>query len=159
MLGWTQESIKQWVGWMQWLDRWGYITVCVSFLFLGMLVFVYSWVEFFQTFTGKFLLASITLINDLLLVIILLELFRTVLGFLQSDRIRLEPFLHVGIIASVRRILTGGAELSHLPDIAEETFRRYLMDLSLHVAVILVLMFSLYLIRKAETPTAPCPSS
>jgi hypothetical protein len=49
--------------------------------------------------------------------------------------------------------------LSHLPDIAEETFRRYLMDLSLHVAVILVLMFSLYLIRKAETPTAPCPSS
>ena len=37
----------------------------------------------------------------------------------------------VGIIASVRRILTAGAELSHLHDIPEETFRHYLMDLGL----------------------------
>ena len=100
--------------------------------------------------------AAITLINDLLLVIILLELFRTVLGFLQSDRIRLEPFLHVGVIASVRRILTAGAELSHLQDISPETFRNYMMDLGLHVVVILVLMIALYLIRKTE---APVPSS
>jgi len=42
-----------------------------------------------------FLPATIALLNDLLFVIILLELFRTVLGFLQYDRIRLEPFLHV----------------------------------------------------------------
>ena len=153
MLGWTPESIKQWVRWMQWLDRWGYITACLSFLFIGMLVFVYSWVEFIKTAGTSFLPASITLINDLLLVVILLELFRTVLGFLQSDRIRLEPFLHVGIIASVRRILTAGAELSHLSDIAEETFRHYLMDIGLHVVVVLVLMIALYLIKKDEPPT------
>ncbi|MCA9420839.1 MAG: phosphate-starvation-inducible PsiE family protein, partial [Nitrospira sp.] len=106
MLGWTPESIKQWVGWMQFLDRWGYITACLSFLLVGMLVFVYSWVAYVQTVQTDFLPATITLLNDLLFVIILLELFRTVLGFLQSDRIRLQPFLHVGIIASVRRILT-----------------------------------------------------
>ena len=150
MLGWTPESIKQWVRWMQWLDRWGYITACLSFLFIGMLVFVYSWVEFIKTAGSGFLLASITLINDLLLVVILLELFRTVLGFLQSDRIRLEPFLHVGIIASVRRILTAGAELSHITDISEETFRHYLMDIGLHVVVVLVLIIAVYLIRKNE---------
>ncbi len=151
MLGWTPESMKQWVRWMQWLDRWGYITACLSFLFLGMLVFTFAWVEFVQDVYAGFWPATISLINDLLLVIILLELFRTVLGFLQSDRIRLEPFLHVGIIASVRRILTAGAELSHLHDIPEETFRHYLMDLGLHVVIILVLMVALFLIRKCET--------
>ena len=156
MLGWTPESIKQWVRWMQYLDRWGYITACLSFLVLGMLLFIYGWVEFFNHASAGFLPAAITLINDLLLVIILLELFRTVLGFLQSDRIRLEPFLHVGVIASVRRILTAGAELSHLQDISPETFRNYMMDLGLHVVVILVLMIALYLIRKTETPV---PSS
>lgn len=156
MLGWTPESIKQWVRWMQYLDRWGYITACLSFLVLGMLLFVYGWVDFIQHAPHGFLPASITLINDLLLVIILLELFRTVLGFLQSDRIRLEPFLHVGIIASVRRILTAGAELSHLHDIPAETFRHYLMDMGLHVVVILVLIAALYIIRKTE---APLPST
>ncbi len=113
MLGWTPESIKQWVRWMQFLDRWGYITACLSFLVVGMLVFGYSWFSFVQTVEQNFLSATITLLNDLLFVIILLELFRTVLGFLQHDRIRLEPFLHVGVIASVRRILTAGAEFSH----------------------------------------------
>lgn len=159
MLGWTPESIKQWVRWMQYLDRWGYITACLSFLVLGMLLFFYGWVEFFNHARAGFLPAAITLINDLLLVIILLELFRTVLGFLQSDRIRLEPFLHVGIIASVRRILTAGAEMSHLHDIPPETFRNYMMDLGLHVIVILVLMIALYLIRKTETPVPSTLSS
>ena len=151
MLGWTPESVKEWVRWMQWLDRWGYITACLSFLFLGMLVFVFAWVEFAQHAHSRFWPAAISLINDLLLVIILLELFRTVLGFLQSDRIRLEPFLHVGIIASVRKILTAGAELSHLGDISPEKFQLYSMDLGLHVVIILVLMIALYLIRKSES--------
>ena len=155
MLGWTPESIKQWVRWMQFLDRWGYITACLSFLVVGMLVFGYSWVAYVQSVQTEFLPATITLLNDLLFVIILLELFRTVLGFLQNDRIRLEPFLHVGIIASVRRILTAGAEFSHQESVPEDMFRHYLMDMSLHVIVILVLMIALYLHRKSELPVEP----
>jgi uncharacterized membrane protein (DUF373 family) len=155
MLGWTPESVKQWVGWMQFLDRWGYITACLSFLLVGMLVFGYSWVAYFQSVQDAFLPATITLLNDLLFVIILLELFRTVLGFLQSDRIRLEPFLHVGIIASVRRILTAGAEFSHQDTVPEAVFYQYLFDMSLHVFVILVLMIALYLHRKSDHPLEP----
>lgn len=157
MLGWTPESIKQWVRWMQWLDRWGYITACLSFLFVGMLVFGYSWFAYTQSVQQAFLPATITLLNDLLLVIILLELFRTVLGFLQSDRIRLEPFLHVGVIASVRRILTAGAEFSHQASVPDEVFRHYLMDMGLHVLVIFVLMLALFLFKKADPESDPRP--
>jgi uncharacterized membrane protein (DUF373 family) len=155
MWGWTPESIKQWVRWMQFLDRWGYITACLSFLLVGMLVFGYSWVAYAQSVQDAFLPATITLLNDLLFVIILLELFRTVLGFLQSDRIRLEPFLHVGIIASVRRILTAGAEFSHQEIVPTEIFHQYLLDMSLHVIVILVLMIALFLHRKYDSPVEP----
>ncbi len=155
MLGWSQDSIKQWVKWMQFLDRWGYITACLSFLFVGMLVFGYSWIAYAESVQQEFLPATITLLNDLLLVIILLELFRTVLGFLHSERIRLEPFLHVGIIASVRRILTAGAEFSHQDNVPEDVFRHYLMDMSLHVIVILVLMIALYLLKKTEPSPEP----
>ena len=64
MLGWTPESIKQWVRWMQFLDRWGYITACLSFLLVGMLVFGYSWFAFLQSVEQAFLPATITLLND-----------------------------------------------------------------------------------------------
>src|SRR5581483_5843517 len=46
------------------------------------------------------------LIHDLLLVIILLELFRTIINFLKTKIITREPFLYICIIASTRRILT-----------------------------------------------------
>ena len=105
----SDERMRIWVAWMRWLDRWGYVTVGFSFLFLGMLIFVYSWGTFALAARAAFLPAALTLVNDLLLVIILLELFRTIVRFLQTDIITLEPFLNIGIIASIRRILTAGA--------------------------------------------------
>lgn len=143
-------QIKAWVARMKWLDQWGYITAGFSFLFLGMLVFAYSWFAFVKEAQHAFLPASLILVNDLLLVIILLELFRTIIRFLQTDVITLEPFLNIGIIASVRRILTAGAELAHLSDISQEYFDRYLMDIGLNVLVVLVLTIAAYLVRKGQ---------
>jgi len=153
LFAWTQESLSKWIRGMKWLDRWGYITACLSFLILGMLVFAHSWVVFAQTARDGFLPATITFVNDLLLVIILLELFRTVVGFLQDERIRLEPFLHVGIIASVRRILTLGAEKTHIGAVSGEMFDQYLMDIGLHITVILILIVSVYMIHKIHPAT------
>lgn len=151
----SDEKLKWWVSWMKWLDWWGYITAGFSFLFLGMLVFAYSWRTFALTAPGAFLPAALTLVNDLLLVIILLELFRTIIRFLQTDVITLEPFLNIGIIASIRRILTAGAELAHLTEVTAELFDRYLMDIALNVAVVLVLIISVYLIRRSAQDARP----
>lgn len=145
------QNLKQWVSWMRWLDRWGYITAGLSFLFLGMMVFLYGWIVFGMKAQTAFLPAALTLINDLLLVIILLELFRTVIRFLQTDIITLEPFLNIGIIASIRRILTAGAEQAHLTVVTDEWFTRYLMDIGLNVAVVLVLIIAVYLVRKSPS--------
>jgi uncharacterized membrane protein (DUF373 family) len=97
-------------------------------------------------------------LNDLLLVIILLELFRTVIRFLQTEILDLEPYLAVGIIACTRRILTASAELSHLPAMSETQFFQYLMDVGLNVTVIMVLVVGVFLVRTrpAQSPaTSP----
>ena len=135
---------------MKCLDQWGYITAGFSFLVLGMLVFIYSWVSFGKPAPSTFLPAALTLVNDLLLAIILLELFRTVIRFLQTDVITLEPFLNIGIIASIRRLLTAGAELAHLTEVPETVFYRYLLDIGVNVAVVLVLTGASYLVHKSR---------
>lgn len=154
------EMMKEWLSRMEWLDRWGYITAGLSLLFLGMLIFAQSWVTFALTATKTGLLpAGLRLLNDLLLVIILLELFRTVVRFLQTEVLALEPYLAVGIIACTRRILTGSAELSHLPQVTSELFNRYLWDVGVNVAVIMVLIIAVYVVRcrSEQPPAAPTP--
>lgn len=130
---------------MEMLEQYGYITAGLSFLFLGMIVFAYGWYQFALEFRQSLSHAVLTLMNDLLLVVILLELFRTVINFLKSRSIRLEPFLHVGIIASIRRILTIGAEMTLLENISPDRFVHYLYDYLVNGAVILVLVLSLFL--------------
>jgi uncharacterized membrane protein (DUF373 family) len=95
--------------------------------------------------------SGLKLLNDLLLVIILLELFRTVIRFLQTEVLDLEPYLAVGIIACTRRVLTASAELSHQVNMTETQFYQYLMDVGLNVTVIMVLVVGVFLVRKRPT--------
>jgi uncharacterized membrane protein (DUF373 family) len=143
------ELVTRWCGYMEWLDRLGYATAGFSLLILGMLIFSHAWYSFATKAVQIGLLpAGLKLLNDLLLVIILLELFRTVVRFLQTEVLSLEPYLAVGIIACTRRVLTASAELSHLPSMTDTQFYQYLMDVGLNVAVIMVLTLGVFMIRK-----------
>jgi uncharacterized membrane protein (DUF373 family) len=151
------------VHWMEWLDRWGYVTTGLSLLLLGMLIFAYSWYSFvLGVQQAGLLVAGLKLLNDLLLVIILLELYRTVIRFLQTGILALEPYLSVGIIACTRRVLTASAELSHQPEITDLLFNRYLLDVGLNVTVIMVLIVAVFVLRKrpaqAQGSVAPMAS-
>src|SRR5580704_11765687 len=52
-----------------------------------------------------FALAIVTLVNDLLLVMIIMEVLRTVLSYLQERATSLQPFLFIAAISATRRIL------------------------------------------------------
>lgn len=132
---------------MERLETYGYISVGLSFLLLGMAVFVYGWWEFAETATEHVPKAILVLLNDLLLVVILLELFRTIVNFLKTGEISLEPFLHVGIIAAVRKILTVGAEMVLVETPDETRFTQYLLDVGVHGAVVLALVTGLFFYR------------
>jgi uncharacterized membrane protein (DUF373 family) len=61
---------------------------------------------------GGFPIAIITLINDLLLVMIIMEVLRTVLSYLAERGGSLRPFLFIAAISATRRILAIGAQMS-----------------------------------------------
>lgn len=146
------------VAFMERLETYGYISVGISFLLLGMTVFVYGWWEFAAMATEHVPKAILVLLNDLLLVVILLELFRTIVNFLKTGEIGLEPFLHVGIIAAVRKILTVGAEMVLADTIDQTRFTQYLFDVGVHGAVVLALVAALFFYRaprRGLATTAP----
>ena len=143
-----------WIKWMETLDGLGYITAGFSFLVLGMVVFAHAWYTFVTRVASGVLPAALSLIHDLLLVVILLELFRTIINFLKTHVITLEPFLYICIIASTRRILTTGAETAYSENLTTEVFHRYLLDVGVNVLVIVALVFAVFLARRVPQPTA-----
>lgn len=130
---------------MEQLEKYGYIAAGLSFLILGMVVFAYGWFEFVVKIADGPYRATLVLMNDLLLVVILLELFRTVINFLKNRTISLEPFLHVAIIAAVRRLLTIGAEMTLQGDISQVRFNQYQFDALVSIGIILALVIALYI--------------
>ena len=89
----------------------GYVLVAVALAIIG-----YSLVAFINKLKEGFLEASITLINDVLLALIVLELLRTVIGFIRGQgqpnvAESLIPFLVIGGISASRRILAVGASI------------------------------------------------
>ncbi len=149
------ESGKRLFVWMERLDRWGYIAIGLSLLAVSILLFVHGWIEFLDSFkkTDSFLFAGLTLINNLLLIVILLELFRTIVRFLETDILRIEPYLVVGIIACIRRMLTASAELGDLRHVPDEFFDKYLKDMVMNAGVVIVLIAGVWLLRVRPVPS------
>ncbi len=86
------------------------------------------------------------LINDVLLALIILELLWTVNRFLKHQKFTLEPFLAIGIIAGVRRILLIEAQTSFLEHVEIEK----LYEIGVSAVVVLILMIAYYISIKAK---------
>lgn len=88
----------------------------------------------------------IALVNDVLLALIILELLWTVVRFLKKQKFLLGPFLAIGIIAGVRRILLIEAQTS----LMEHTPIERLYEIGLITIVILILIVAYYISIKAQ---------
>lgn len=87
----------------------------------------------------------VVVIEDLLLVLIIMEIFVTVLASLRGARFMLEPFLLVAVIAVVRHILSLVVRLSAVQTEAE--VRTRLVELAVDAGVVLALVGALVVNR------------
>ena len=94
---------------------------------------------------GAFRMA-ITVLDRVLLVFIFAELLHSIRVILEEDRILVEPFLLIGIIAVIRRVLIASAETT-LSGSAED-FQRLIVELGVLSALVLTLGVSFYLVRR-----------
>ena len=89
-------------------------------------------------------------INGVLFVIIVMELLRTVAAHFEHTGFQLQPFLIIGIISSVRHILTIGARLTLSGEGAGASFSHSQIELAVEAGVVLVLSLGLVLIRRSS---------
>jgi Phosphate-starvation-inducible E family len=101
---------------------------------------------------------TLLVLDQLLIVLMLVEILHTVRISIRSHYLVTEPFLVVGLIASIRRILVitleaatltkGGTWSTEGPSI----FRASMIELGLLGLLILILVFSITLLRRFAPP-------
>ncbi len=90
----------------------------------------------------------LSVINDVLFVLIIMEILWTVIRFLGRQSFSIGSFLIIGIIASIRRLLMVEAQLSMGGEVAHEKAHQYMLEMGLSTAIIFVLVVAYYLVSK-----------
>jgi uncharacterized membrane protein (DUF373 family) len=132
-----------------------YGLVALVFLVAAFGMLGYSVISFPANYQHDgFPLAVITLINDLLLVMIIMEVLRTVLSYLAEKGGSLRPFLFIAAISATRRILAIGAQMSISGErITADKFQQAMIDLGVNAGAILAIAIALYLLGRRDDVT------
>lgn len=89
-------------------------------------------------------------VNDVLFIVIILEILRTVISRFTDGVFQLDKFLIIGVIAAVRHILTVGASLTLESTKSDEAFKRSIYEMGLNAGIVVALVFALYLSKAAH---------
>jgi len=120
------------------------------FLFgIAVAALVFSVIRVFTT-DPFFPSGMIQAINDILFIIIILEILRTVIARYTDGVFQLQNFLIIGIIAAVRHILTVGAYMT-LSEKTQEDFDRAVIELAISSAIVVALVLAIFLAKLAES--------
>ena len=94
--------------------------------------------------------AALHVLDRMLLTLMFIEILYTVRISITSHSLCAEPFLIVGLIAAIRRILVISVEGAHMP----ERFTDHMVESGVLGALILVFVIAIVLLRK-NGPTLP----
>jgi uncharacterized membrane protein (DUF373 family) len=94
-------------------------------------------------------------INDILFVVIILEIARTVIARFNTGFYQLSRFLVIGVIASVRHILSVGSSLTLSIGKTPESFERGIIELLVNGGIVLALVLAIFMTRAAERVPEP----
>ena len=90
----------------------------------------------------------VSLLDQILLILLVIELLYTVQVSFREHGLLAEPFLVVALIAVIRRVLILTAEVSKLPEASGVVFLHMMLELALLTVMILVLVGSLIIMQR-----------
>ena len=90
----------------------------------------------------------VPLLDRILLILLVVELLYTVQVSFREHSVMPEPFLLVGLIAAIRRVLVLTAEFAQVHGQSDEVFRRFVIELVVLTVLIVALVISLMLLKK-----------
>lgn len=99
---------------------------------------------------------GLQVLDQLLFVLVLVEILHTVRISIRAQEILIEPFLIVGLIASIRRVLVITMQAAKLTEEGHNSpdnlsaFHNSMLELGLLGILVLVFVLSIYLLRRAS---------
>jgi uncharacterized membrane protein (DUF373 family) len=133
----------------------------VVYLGLGLLLagsslalLVSGLISFGQNLMARTLTGNIVpMLDRILLILLVVELLYTVQVSFREHGLIPEPFLLVGLIAAIRRVLVLTAEFAQVHDEPETVFKHFIVELVVLTVLIVALVISLVLLRKRGVTT------
>ena len=122
--------------------------LALALLVIGIGAFFFSIKRLVQT-APFFPNGMIQGVNDILFIVIILEILRTVISRFTDGVYQLDKFLIIGVIAAVRHILTVGASLTLESGKSDEAFRRAIYEMGLNAGIVVALVFAFFLSKSA----------
>jgi len=122
--------------------------LAIALLGIGIGAFFYSIKRLIQT-TPFFPNGMIQGVNDILFIVIILEILRTVISRFTDGVYQLDKFLIIGVIAAVRHILTVGASLTLESGKSDQAFDRAIYEMALNAGIVVALVFAFFLSKSA----------
>lgn len=95
----------------------------------------------------------VALLDRVLLILLVVELLYTVQVSFREHGLIPEPFLLIGLIAGIRRVLLLTAEMAQVHDKPEAVFTHFIVELAVLTVMIVALVISLVLLRKRTEMT------
>ena len=123
--------------------------LALSLFVIGVGAFFYSIKRLIET-TPFFPNGMIQGVNDILFIVIILEILRTVISRFTDGVYQLDKFLIIGVIAAVRHILTVGASLTLQTGKSDEAFERAIYEMGLNALIVVALVFAIFLSKSAH---------
>ena len=90
----------------------------------------------------------VALLDRVLLILLVVELLYTVQVSFREHALMPEPFLLIGLIAGIRRVLLLTVELAQVSEKSEVVFQHFIMELLALTVLIVALVISLVVLRK-----------
>jgi uncharacterized membrane protein (DUF373 family) len=125
-----------------------YYGAAFALLVTIVMLFVSAGTALLAVFEAGPLDTALTVLDRVLLIFIFVELLDTIGIFVRENEIVAEPFLLIGLIAVVRRILLVTAEAEQTVGTAE--FPNLILELGVLTALVISLSFALYFTRRTR---------
>lgn len=130
--------------------------VAIVLLVIAVIVLIRTAADFLSS-QSSYPQSLISAIDGVLIVIIVVDVLRTVLTHFEGSGFPLRPFLIIGIISAVRDILSVSARLALQGPVSGSGFLRLAIELGVSSGVALALAGALVLTRLSEVSTAAEP--
>jgi uncharacterized membrane protein (DUF373 family) len=123
--------------------------LALALLLIGIGAFFYT-IERLITTAPFFPNGMIQGVNDILFIVIILEILRTVISRFTDGVYQLDKFLIIGVIAAVRHILTVGASVTLESGKTDQAFERAIVEMGLNALIVVALVFAIFMSKSAH---------